>query len=154
MPSHVPHTDPTTAYFFTVRLFDPNGDLLVRQVDLLKSAFHLTMKKWPFKIDESVILPNRLHTIWILPADDLDYGKRWQMIKRTFNRQLPCEYRQAARDKGQWIWQRRYWEQPISSAADYDEYLELIRGAPVQEGLAPAFNAWPHALTTENVVVH
>ena len=61
---------PGGTYSFTLRLQDPTSDLLVSQIDLLRNATRLCMKRWPFEIAAAVILPNKLHMIWNLPPDD------------------------------------------------------------------------------------
>ena len=123
---------PTKSLFFTVRLADQSSDLLVRRVGLLRDAVTLTRNKWPFVIESAVILPNRLHMIWTLPDHDLDYGKRWKMIKTTFNKHLPASVTKKARDAGKWIWQRRYWEQSIGSPEEMATYLDVIRQAQLK----------------------
>jgi len=122
-------TLPTQSLFFTARLSDHSSDLFVRHIGLLRDAVTLTRHKWPFVIESAVILPNRLHMIWTLPDHDADYGKRWKMIKTTFNRHLPKSVVEKARDEGKWIWQRRYWEQPIETPEDLAVYLDVIRQA-------------------------
>lgn len=44
--------------------------------------------KYPFHIDGWVVLPEHLHAIWTLPADDCDYSLRWRLIKHGFSRAL------------------------------------------------------------------
>ena len=131
---------PTQSLFFTVRLADQSSDLLVRHIDLLRDAVTLTRHKWPFVIESAVVLPNRLHMIWTLSDHDADYGKRWKMIKTTFNRHLPKKVTQKARAEGRWIWQRRYWEQTIETPEELATYLHLIwhaSSAPKTTALVP-----------------
>lgn len=132
-------------YFFTVRLQDDRTDLLVTQIDLLRDATRLCMKRWPFGIDAAVILPNRLHMIWTLPEYDRDFSKRWRMIKSTFARHAqahipPCHARRGATG----IWQRRDWEHKIRDTYDYGLHMHLIRSAPINAGLARKAGEWPH----------
>lgn len=126
-------------YFFTVRLKDPSRDLLTRHVELLRLSVRLCQIKHPFVIDDAVILPDRLHMIWTLPEDDRDFARRWSVIKSTFVRHLPPR----AVGRGGGIWQRRFWEQPITSAQDLAESVSLIRMAPVVAGLVDAPDDWP-----------
>ena len=39
-----------------------------------------------FDIDAIVVLPDHIHCIWSLPEGDVDYSKRWGMIKAGFTR--------------------------------------------------------------------
>ena len=135
----------TQSLFFTVRLENRSSDLLVKHVDLLRDAVTLTRHKWPVAIESAVILPNRLHMIWTLPNHDADYGKRWKMIKTTFNRHLPKRVSDRARQNGKWIWQRRYWEQHIETPEDMATYLDVIAQAPVREGLVKRPQDWRHS---------
>lgn len=129
-------------FFFTVRLRDAGGDLLTRHIDLLRLSVRLCQFRHPFTIDDAVVLPDRLHTIWTLPRSDQDHAVRWQLIKTTFARHIPHT---AAQGPGLGIWQRRVWEKPIETALDLIEGRALIRDAPVQAGLVKDFDDWPYS---------
>lgn len=148
---------PGATYFFTARLLDRRSDLLVREVGLLRTAVALTRKRWPFQIDAAVVLPEVVHMIWVMPADDADFSKRWRLLKSAFSRHvapatdLPAGY--AARgEKG--IWQRRFWEHMIRDAADLDRHRRLIHSAPVQAGLVARPQDWPFSSVHRDGVVH
>lgn len=136
---------PGGTYFFTVNLQDRTSDLLVREIDLLRHVTALTKARWPFDIPEAVILPNQLHMIWTLPAGDVDYSKRWRLLKSTFSRHVPAPVapRPSLARKGEkGIWQRRFWEHHIRDAADYDRHAAFIHSAPVVAGLVRAPQDW------------
>ncbi|MFQ1701556.1 REP-associated tyrosine transposase [Loktanella agnita] len=133
-------------YFFTVRLQDLRADLLTARIDLLRSVTRLCMKRWPFQIAGAVILPSKLHMIWILPEGDADYSKRWRMIKSTFSRHVPPpddrpESHRKRVEKG--IWQRRFWEHAIRDQNDFALHMHLIAAAPVHAGLVKRPADWP-----------
>ncbi len=139
---------PDCTYFFTARLQNPASDLLVSQIDLLRDATRLCMKRWPFEIASAVILPDRLHMIWVLPNGDADFSKRWRLIKSTFSRHVPAPAYVAPRlqkrgEKG--IWQRRFWDHLIRDIGDYDRHMHLIVTAPVQAGLVKKAGDWPYS---------
>lgn len=139
---------PGGTYFFTVRLQDPQADTLVSEIDLLRHACRLCLKQWPFTIDAAVILPNKLHMIWTLPEDDVDFSKRWRMIKTTFSRHVPApayipENQRRRGEKG--IWQRRFWEHHIRDADDLALHMHVIRSAPIHAGLVKAARDWPYS---------
>lgn len=139
---------PGGTYFFTVRLQDQRADLLISHIDLLRDATRLTIQRWPFAIDAAVILPNKLHMIWTLPADDADFSKRWRMLKSTFSRHAPAPARIPAShvrrgEKG--IWQRGFWEHLIKDEEDLALHMHLIRAAPIHAGLAKGPGDWPYS---------
>ena len=84
--------------FFTVTLAARGGDLLLREVDLLREAVRVTKAERPFGIEAWVVLPDHLHALWQMPAGDRAYGLRWGAIKARFTRALREKY--APRDTG------------------------------------------------------
>src|SRR3990167_215559 len=73
-------------YFFTVVTYDRKPLLCnEKALNRLKSAFHYSISKHPFKILGLVILPDHLHCIWQLPTNDDNFSIRWNMIKRYFS---------------------------------------------------------------------
>ena len=62
---------PGGTWFFTVNLLQrKNNNLLVREIDLLRETVKLVRKRYPFKIDAWVVLPEHLHAVWTLPEND------------------------------------------------------------------------------------
>jgi len=76
-------------YFFTVNLADRDATSLIDHIDDLRNALRYTRIRHPFEIDAMVVLPEHIHSLWTLPADDTDYSLRWRLIKTWFSRQLP-----------------------------------------------------------------
>ena len=130
-------------YYFTVRLSDPGSDLLVAHIALLRDCVRLARQTDPFTIDHAVVLPNRLHMIWTLPEDDGDYGRRWTAIKRSFAQHVPVKLSGTSGNSA--IWQRRYWECPVTTAAEMAHYVEAIAQAPVEDGLVRRPGLWPYS---------
>lgn len=148
MPSYIRPQCTATKLFFTVRLVDRNSNLLVREVERLRHATRRTRVSMPFEIDEIVVLPSVIYTIWTLPEGDPDFSKRWRMLKSHFSRGLPpAEDRDLStlrrREKG--IWQRRFWEHHLRDADDIAAHRHLILTAPVQAGLVARPQHWPHS---------
>jgi putative transposase len=135
-------------YFFTVNLAERrNNDLLIRHIDCLREAFRQTRNHHPFEIDAIVVLPDHLHCIWQLPADD-DYPTRWRLIKARFAMAVPKDERisRSRMSKGErGIWQRRYWEHAIRDDQDYQNHLDYIHYNPVKHGYVQAAKEWPHS---------
>ncbi len=55
-------------------------------VDHLRGVIRDVRSARPFDIDAIVVLPDHIHCIWSLPEGDIDYSKRWGMIKAGFTR--------------------------------------------------------------------
>jgi putative transposase len=112
-------------FFFTLTLADRSSDLLVRDIDRLRSAYREAKAKQPFETEAICILPDHLHALWSLPEEGSDFASRWMQIKAGFSRGLPASAARSAskvakREKG--IWQRRYWEHTIRDDADGAPY--------------------------------
>ena len=136
-------------YFFTLRLADRNGDLLIREVDQLRRAMRDTLASFAFHIDAITVLPAALHMIWTLPSGDSRYAARIAMLKSRFSRAMPMpEHRTLAQikraEKG--IWQRRYWEHQIRDAADFARHRDMIYLSPVLAGLSATPQGWTHII--------
>lgn len=143
---------PGGTYFFTLHLQDARADTIVSHVDVLRQSVRLARKRWPFMIEAAVVLPNVTHMIWTLPAADMDFSKRWRLIKSTFSRHVPAPAyvppAQARRgEKG--IWRRRFWEHRIRDRDDFDFHMRLIRDAPKTKGLVKDAADWPFSSFTK-----
>lgn len=135
-------------YFFTVNLLERDKSLLTDHIDLLKTAFRRVKSTHPFDIDAIVVLPDHLHTIWTLPANDADFSTRWRLIKSHFSRGLPSierinNSRKQKSERG--IWQRRYWEHLIRDELDYERHVDYIHYNPVKHGYVDKAVDWPYS---------
>jgi REP-associated tyrosine transposase len=102
---------PGSTYFFTMTLTDRGSDRLVRHIGLLREAFRVARRGRPFHIDAIVVLPDHLHTVWTLPADDADYSGQWRHIKADFSRQVAAVDTIHKNRRSEYrLWQSRYWE--------------------------------------------
>lgn len=136
------------SYFFTLNLADRSQTLLTDHISLLRSAFEYTREQHPFVVDAIVVLPEHIHAIWKLPAEDSDFALRWMLIKTAFSRGLPHgEHRSNSRQrKGErGIWQRRYWEHLTRDEADFSRHVDYIHINPVKHGLVSRVAEWPHS---------
>ena len=140
-------------YFFTV-VTDKRNHILVSEDSrqYLRDAFQTIRKKYPFKIDGVVLLPNHIHTIWSLPEDDSNFSLRWNLIKNRFTKlylnsrrvgSKHCDpHRNATnslshsriKKREQGIWQRRFWEHLIRNEDDFIKHLDYIHYNPVKHG--------------------
>ncbi|AXQ28853.1 transposase [Solimonas sp. K1W22B-7] len=136
------------SYFFTVTLADRHEALLTRHIDLLRNAYQDSARRRPFETIAICILPDHLHALWELPADDSDFSTRWAAIKSGFSHLLPPSpnpgaSKQRKREKG--IWQRRFWEHQIRDELDLQRHIDYIHYNPVKHGLVPSTADWPHS---------
>jgi len=136
------------SYFFTVNLADRSQSLLTDHIALLRSAFEYTRERHPFIVDAIVVLPDHLHAIWTLPAENSDFALRWRLIKTVFSRGLPhgerrSKSRQIKGERG--VWQRRYWEHLIRDEADFSRHVDYIHINPVKHELVLRVEEWPHS---------
>ncbi len=140
---------PGACYFFTVNLAHRRGnDLLVRYVEALRESVATIRRRHPFAIDAMVVLPDHLHSLWVLPRGDADFSTRWRLIKARCTRALqpsatanPSRMRRGERD----IWQRRFWEHVIRDARDWRNHMDYIHDNPVKHGLVANAVDWPYS---------
>ncbi len=149
MPEYRRIWQPGGVYFFTVNLLQRHGnDLLVRRMDLLRRVVKSVKNRHPFRIHGWVVLPDHLHCIIELPANDMDFSMRWRLIKMGLSKSLPVvEKRSVVRirrgERG--VWQRRYWEHLIRDEKDYQAHMDYIHINPVKHGLVNRVCEWPYS---------
>lgn len=155
MPDYRRANTPGATWFFTVNLLQRHGnDLLVRNIDRLKSCVLAEKARRPFSILAWVVLPEHMHWIWRLPEGDADFPTRWRRIKTDFSRGMPrTERRSAVRvargERG--IWQRRYWEHQIRDERSLQWHMDYIHYNPVKHGWAQRPADWPHSSFAHHV---
>ncbi|NIZ08566.1 transposase [Pseudooceanicola sp. HF7] len=147
MPRYLRPHIPGATIFFTVTLAERGSDLLVREVEALRTAVAGVKARRPFHIDAWVVLPDHLHCIWTLPEGDADYATRWRQIKSGFSRGRPPGPLRAGprarHERG--IWQRRFWEHHIRDEADHTAHLRYCWENPVKHGLVQRAEDWPYS---------
>jgi putative transposase len=153
MPEYVRAFAPGGTFFFTVVTHQRRHILTstpARQA--LRKAIERTRLSHPFGINAFVLLPDHLHCIWTLPAEDSDFSTRWRLIKSSFTRQCSLsrcdptsagESRQGHGEQG--IWQRRFWEHVVRDEEEYAHLCDYIHFNPVKHGHARCPHLWPHS---------
>ena len=140
-------------YFFTVvsfkrrRIFTDEAMIVA-----MRNAVHAVQQHMPFRIDAWVTLPDHIHTLWTLPANDGDYSKRWGLIKRHVSRSCeaywaPLEMLSLSNikrdEKG--IFQRRFWARDIMDVEDFSKHMDYIHFNPVKHGLVKHAVDWKYS---------
>lgn len=146
MPNYRRNRVPGGTYFFTVCLADRRSNLLVAQIDALRTVVKKVRAQRPFHIDAWVVLPDHMHCLWTLPEGDADFPGRWREIKKAFSKQIPlneCRTAVMAERGERGIWQRRYWEHTILDDRDYAVHMDYTHFNPVKHGLVSHVADWP-----------
>jgi len=120
--------------------------MLIERIEILRQAVTRVRALMPLYIDAWVVLPEHMHCLWTLPADDGNFPKRWHAIKTAFSRSIPpgealSTSRRARGERG--IWQRRYWEHTIRDEDDFARHVDYIHINPVKHGLVACVADWP-----------
>jgi len=134
---------------------------LVENIDLLRYAFALSKKKYDYRINAIVVLPDHLHMI-ITPKISIEYSKIISHIKRSFvygvvgrgvltptnnideSRKVnlsPSKYNR----KHSGIWQERFYEHTIRDEKDWLEKIEYMKYNPVKHGLVEDIRDWKYS---------
>jgi putative transposase len=147
MPDYKRIIIPGGCFFFTVCLADRQATTLIDYIEELKAAWRWTHLHKPFASPAWVILPDHIHCIWKLPADDSDYASRWNLLKGHFTRALVAKghTQQGKRARERAIWQRRYWEHAIRDDLDLENHIWYIRRNPLKHGLVQNAEDWSHS---------
>ncbi len=133
-------------YFLTFNLLNRQQAILIDHIDALRNAYRLTQQHQPFYLDAMAILPDHVHWLIRLPANDDNYGARVSLFKAAFSRQMAktevlTHSRIIKRERG--IWQRRFWEHRIRDDRDLKQHMDYIHYNPVKHGYATQTKDWP-----------
>ena len=136
MPRYIRAQQPGGTFFFTVvthrrrKLFNEINRMILQKVIIEVQSTH------PFNIDAWVLLPEHLHCIWTLPEGEMDFSKRWGLIKAKFSKELKGHRTPP-------VWQDRFWEHLIRNDQDFQKHLDYIHYNPVKHGLVESPKDWP-----------
>jgi len=153
MPEYRRPIAPGATFFFTlVTNFRQPILTGAKALGFLRTAFREERDHHPFVIDGIVVLPEHLHCIWTLPADDTRFSMRWSLIKGRFtglflaNGGTETGRSASRRGRGErGVWQRRFWEHVIRDEDDYGRHMDYIHYNPVKHGLVCCPHGWPHS---------
>ncbi len=137
-------------YFFTVITYKRQKFLCLKESrEVLEEVIKEIRIANPFVIRAWVLMPDHLHCIWTLPENDVDYSKRWGLIKSRYTKivgkRLAMKYQSTSSRKSKkeaTVWQRRFWEHKIRNEKDYENHCNYIHYNPVKHGLASSPGDW------------
>ena len=145
MPNYRRARHAGATYFFTV-VTSRRRPLLAtpHAVATLRQSVAEVYRRMPFSINAWVVLPEHIHAIWTLPADDFDFSTRWGRIKAGFTRHSGMPHASAPRRDGR-LWQARFWEHQIRDEADLSMHMDYLHYNPVKHGHATRVIDWPYS---------
>jgi len=140
------------SYYLTI-VTQNRQPILIDNIELLRDSFRRSKRKYDYKIDAIVILPDHIHTI-ITPKYSKDYSKIIAHIKRSFTYGLDRE----TKDKSKFnltessynrnlsgVWQKRFYEHTIRDEKDYNTILNYIYTNPIKHGLVKNIDDWKYS---------
>lgn len=100
-----------------------------------------------FEIIAIAIMPEHLHAVIRMAADDADYAKLWRTVKSNFTQRLLQHGLPLQRNaRGEYdLWQRRFWEHTIRDDRDLQAHVDYIHFNPVKHGLVKYVLDWPYS---------
>ncbi len=130
-------------YFFTVVTHKRRKIFQTEEaITRIRDAFNRVIQSRPFHIDAIVVLPDHIHSLWLLPENDADYSNRWMLIKRYFS--IGCKAAANSRREKQ-IWQRRFWEHTVRDDNDWRRHMDYIHYNPVKHGYVVRPADWKYS---------
>ena len=139
------------SYFLTM-VTHGRKPLLVDNIEVLRYAFKLSKKKYAYRIDAIVILPDHLHMI-ITPKISTEYSQIISSIKRSFVYGLDAQIKEEAKAEistskykrsHSGVWQERFYEHTIRDEKDWLEKMEYIQYNPLKHGLVEDIKDWEY----------
>ncbi|MGI4719803.1 MAG: REP-associated tyrosine transposase [Janthinobacterium lividum] len=140
-----------TTYFFTLVTHRRRPILCDDDIRAaLRRAIEQVRSRLPFDTDAIVLMPDHLHCIWTLPADDTNFSLRWSQIKHHVSYSCREKYsmtlsKSRQRQRASSIWQRRFWEHRIRDEIDMKRHVDYIHFNPVKHGLVRSAAEWPYS---------
>jgi putative transposase len=129
--------------FITVALSEPARVNLVQHVDALRAAVRRVKDARPFHIRAMVILPDHLHAIWTLPAQDHDLAARWADISSGLVAGYATARGSAGMAGGSAPWTLRHYQ--IADDVEKRQMTQRCWMDPVKHGLVSDPFDWPHS---------
>jgi len=145
------------SYFITI-VTQGRNPILVDNIALLRDSFMRSKKRYDYRIDAIVILPDHLHML-LTPKEKNDYPKIISHIKRSFVYELDQHTKERAKlqltsstynRKLSGIWQKRFYEHTIRDEKDWIEKMHYIQHNAVKHGLVEDWENWEYSSFIKN----
>ncbi|MEW6379898.1 MAG: transposase [bacterium] len=124
----------------------------------LRSAWEHVQRYHPFRAEAVCLLPDHLHCLWTLPPGDMDFSRRWRIMKGVFSKQylaaggFEAKRNNSRERKGEVaLWQRRFWEHLILDEEDFQRHFDYIHFNPVKHGHVDEPAKWPWSTFCKHV---
>jgi putative transposase len=150
MPNFRRNYVPGGSYFFTV-VTERRAPILCREPasQILRSCLRRCRDRWLFSIEAIVLLPDHLHTIWVLPPGDDRFSLRWGWIKKEFTKawlgsggeEQPATNGRI-RDGRRGVLQPKFWEHTLRDERDFERHFDYIHFNPVRHGIVQSPGDW------------
>jgi putative transposase len=124
----------TTRHFLTASLEDGASGALVDHVGTLQLAWRACRDRYPFTPVAGVILPDHLHCIVAIPANDSHRAARWGLLHELFQHVV------SGRSAGMWLEERL-----LQDDADLERTVDYIHADPVRHGWVRSSRKWPYS---------
>ena len=137
------------SYYLTIVTHRRNP-ILINNITLLRQSFAQSKKRFDYRIDAIVILPDHMHMV-ITPKKATDYPNIVGAIKAYFSRYYEGEDKDVkqsnSRHKKRYksIWQKKYYERIIRNEKDWYETMTYMKYNPVKHGLVDDVNNWEYS---------
>ena len=144
------------SYYLTVVTHQRNP-ILIDNIELLRESFRVSKRKYQYKIEGIVILPEHFHII-LTPQNAKEYPHIIRTIKQYFSKHCEAKYyehleQSVSRYKEGYkpIWQKKYYEHTIRDEKDYLEKMEYIQFNPIKHQLVEDINDWEYSSFVKKV---
>ncbi len=144
------------SYFITI-VTHRREPILIDNIELLRYSFALSKKRYSYRIDAIIVLPDHIHMI-ITPKNTNEYPKIISHIKRSFVYGLDENHKNEAKiklshssyhRKLSGIWQKRFYEHTIRDEKDWFEKMNYIQHNAVKHGLVDNWGIWEYSSFTK-----
>ena len=129
---------PDGHHFFTIETHQQQPWLASPDVvKVLGDVMRSVRADRPFETLAMVIMPDHLHCIWRLPANDPDFSYRWMRIKQGMAHRLANSIGHQA------LWRPRMASHALFDEDEIELHTHYIHFNPVKHGLVQHAADWP-----------
>jgi len=135
------------SYYLTI-VTHRRKPILIDNITLLRQSFAQSKKRFDYRIDAIVVLPDHIHMV-ITPKEARDYPKIIGAVKAYFSRYYTSENEEqsTSRHKKRYkaIWQKKYYEHTIRNERDWYETMSYMQHNPIKHGLVEKMEEWEYS---------